>query len=294
MAEVTQANVISGLPEFTFRGLQAIPCASVETDGGHTQVARPYPYVDVEGHDNTGRNARVFRVKLYFVNTVLPNAFPGFWNDWKDALADGSSGPCVHPLYGAMRARVLTDSTPLVATVRSGLVVDVTFTETRDDPTDTLESAPIDLEIAADVATEECSAVGIEYPTGEGDSSLTESIGAIEGAITSASMSVNGLVNQTLGKVNSMMDSVESLTDPESFPAYDALATVYAGLLGIGKRIERLSPRATAKLVTQHNDSLDAIATRVGNTDQDIMALNPALVRSPTVPKGTTVTYYKS
>lgn len=293
MAEVTQANIIAGLPEFGFRGLTPIPCASVETDGGHTQVPLAYPYIDVEGHDNTGRNARTFRVKLYFVNTVLPNAFPGLWNDWKEALADGSAGDCVHPIYGPMRARVLTETTPLIASVRSGIVVDVTFTETRDDPTQALESAPIDLEIAADVAVEECDAVGIEYPTGEGEPSLGDDLAALSGAITSASMTVNGIANQVVGKLGAMFDQVEALTDPESWPAYDALATVYAGVLQIGKRVERLSPRATARLVLQNADSLDAIATRVRNSDQEIMALNPALVRAPVVPKGTTVIYYK-
>ncbi len=293
MAEVTQANVIAGLPEFTFRGLTPIPCASVETDGGHTQVPLAYPYLDVEGHDNTGRNARTFRVKLYFVNTVLPNAFPGLWNDWKDALADGTAGDCVHPIYGPLRARVLAESTPLIASVRAGIVVDVTFTETRDDPTATLEAAPIDLDIAADVATEECEAVGIEYPTGEGENTLGEDLDALSGAITSASMTVNGIANQVTGKLDNMFDQVEALTDPETWTAYDALATVYAGVLSLGKRIERLSPRATAKLVLQNADSLDAIAARVGNSDQEIMALNPALVRAPTVPKGATVIYYK-
>lgn len=293
MAEVTQANVIAGLPEFTFRGLTPIPCATIDTPFGHTQVARPYPYIDVEGHDNTGRNACTFTVKLYFVNTVLPNAFPGLWNDWKAALFDGSSDDCVHPVLGAMRARVMSGTIPLVATIRGGIVVDVTFTETRDDPTAVLGAAPIDLEIAADVATEEAEAVGITYPTGEGENTLSEDVGAVLGAISSATMSVNGLANQVVGKLDSMFEAVEALTDPSSFPAYDALATVYAGMLGIGKRIAKLSPRETATLVTQHQDTLDAIATRTGNTDADLMNLNPSLLRLPTVPKGATVTYYK-
>lgn len=291
--EVTQANIIAGLPEFTFRGLTPIPCATIETDTSHTQAPRPYPYVDVEGHDHTGRNARQFRVKLYFVNTVIPNAFPGLWNDWQIALDDGSSDDCIHPVYGTMRARVLQHSVPLVATVRGGIVVDVSFTETRDDPTATLETAPIDLQIAADVATEECEALGITYPTGEGENTLGEDLDALNGAITSGAMTVGGIANQVGGKVDSMFEDVEDVVNPESWPAYDALATVYANLLIIDKHAKKFDSREIAVVVLQTEDTIDAVATRFGNVDADIMKLNPALVRNPTIPKGTSVSYYK-
>jgi prophage DNA circulation protein len=294
MPEVLPANIIAGLPEMTFRGLDPVHCSLVDTDFGHDQAERPYPYVDVAGHDNTGRRSSVIAVRLYFVNTLgKPDVFPATWEDWRAALFDGSAGDLVHPLLGTIKARVMVGKAPLVATVRSGIVVDVTFTETRDDPTDAIEFAGLSLEVLAERVAEECEALGIEYPTGEGDSDLFEDVAALEGAWASLSMSANGLVNQTLGKLDNVFGAMESLTDPTTWPAYDAVVSLYAGILQQARRAERLSPRPTAKVTLQNPDTLDAIAARYGNTDAEIMGLNPALVRSPSVPKGAVVTYYK-
>src|SRR6516225_3627286 len=72
--------------------------------------------------------------KLYFHNTLEKDLYPLTWESWKQALFDGSSGDLIHPDLGTIRARVLKGSVRLVAESRAGVTVEVTFTETVDDP----------------------------------------------------------------------------------------------------------------------------------------------------------------
>ena len=126
---VVQSNAIAGLQEFQWRGLSA-PCSEVTFDFTHTHAPLVYPYVDDEGHDNTGRAAYRIQATLHFLNTVEPDLYPTRWRDWLPALLDGSPDDLIHPDVGAIRARVLTGSFTVAARERAGIVVRATWTST--------------------------------------------------------------------------------------------------------------------------------------------------------------------
>jgi hypothetical protein len=184
-------------------------------------------------------------------------------------------------------------SLDLTAQYRSGARVTVPWEESIEDLTEQpqFETASVDLGSAAKNADQQCAKFGISYPDGQGATSLFDMVNQIEGALFSLSLSVNGLLNRALGAVNFMFDAVEALNDPSTWPAADALLQTFNALRATADKIARAA-RTTAKTTTTAETTLDAFATSTGNTLQEIQGLNLFALRSPLVPKGTTLTYY--
>ncbi len=288
----TSADVLAALPLLTWRELTA-PVILAPIDFSHSQAERRYPYIDGAGHDNTGRDPLKFQVRLCFCETVEAGSFTGRWPAWREALFDGSSGPLDHPLLGKLRARVLTGHVDLKAEVRSGVFVDVTFTETLDDPSlpTAFTGADFALDQTTTAASEAAAQLGIYYPDGEATTTLAAAFKLLKGALFSASITVGAAISQVLGNVDAMIASVELLDDPGTWVALDLLTQVYAGLLDLKVRAERVVARAVGSLVVP-TTTLDAFATQQGNTLAEVMGLNVQALRSPIVPRGTTLFYY--
>ena len=289
----TPEIVIQGLPELSWRYKRA-PCEIAPIDFSHGQAERRYPYVDAAGHDWTGRDPSKFNVRLFFLNTVQPKSFPELWEDWRTALEDGSSGDLNHPILGIVRARVLSWHVDLKAQATAGIVVDVVFTETRDDLDTDLKYTPADvvLDAAVDAATTAASSFGINYPDGKNKLSLLQAFGAIKGSIFSAALTVNGAINSVMGNVATMIDAVDALDDPMAWPAYDLLTQVYSGLSDLKAAADAVAARSVAIEVCASDTTLDGFATAKGNTTAEIMSLNLSALNSPIVPRGTALRYY--
>lgn len=288
------ARAIYGLEPLTWRDMTA-QCELAPFDFAHSQAERRYPYVDGFGHDNTGRDSLRFTTRLYFLNTVEPGSFPDKWNAWRDALFDGSAGDLVHPVLGLVRARVMQGHVEYRAQTTAGVIVDVTFTETVDDPEVLFffDSPTVALDAAAKAADNAASDAGINYPTGDpgGATSIAGAVAQFEGAITSFGMSVSGYANMVAAQIDGMISVAEGLTDPTKWPAYDNLVTAWSSVKNVAAKTALVS-RATAQTKLSADMGLDAVASSVGNSLDDIINLNPSLVSKPTVPKGTTVTHY--
>ena len=289
------ARANQALPDLTWRGLPPAPCSLAPFDFGHTQAERRYPYLDSAGHDHTGRNPNRYTARLFFLNTVLPDSFPGLWNRWRVALFDGSSDWLVHPVLGMVRARVLEGRVELKAEVTSGVVVDVTWTDTIDDPNEALDFNPaeVSLEALAAQAGEDAAAVGIYYPDGTSSgTSLAGAVGQVTGEIFSAVTSVKGLGNQVVGNVEKMIGDVERLNDALALPAYDNLCALWGRLTDALQAGAAATARAIGVKKLASATTLDAFALATGNRLTDIMGLNLHALGSPIVRAGTELPYY--
>lgn len=304
------SDVLAGLPELSWRGLK-VACDVGAFDVEHRQAARAYAYVDGEGHDNTGRGAIPIPATLFFLDTVQADAMEQ-WNRWLPELLDGAAGNLVHPLLGPIRARVLRWRANVTALVRSGWAVDVTWLETIDDPTKSTIFALVDatLQATAEAAEEAADAYEISYPTGVATASgtrtgelpeqltgattttLTGAIAALHGELFAASLGVAGFAAQVAGKVATMVDQAEALTDPGAWVAVDLLQRVWLQLHDIAESAARLSPRPVAKRTIERDTALDAFAASVKNTIDDMAGLNPWALRFVKVPAGNTLSYY--
>jgi hypothetical protein len=292
-------DAIKLLPQITFDGLNPVPCESIGFSWSHSLPVRPYPYVDAEGHDWTGRRSAVMAVRLYFLNTLgleQPGIqlFPGVFNSWLARLLDGSSGNLEHPIFGNRRARVMEGSAPIAATVRSGVVVDVTFTETLDSPEQQLQftGSTVSAEASAFAATKAMAKVTNKYPRVKLKVDLLTAYNSIKGQINQRATSVTGKISQLRGVVVTAISDVEALQDPANINAVDNLLLFWDTLSNTAETVLRVGEGATKVHVLTAPISLDTFAASVGNSTTQIMNLNPGALRFPTVPAGVKLTYY--
>jgi prophage DNA circulation protein len=290
----TQADVISGLSELSFRGLPPVPCGDASYDFGHDQAERRYPYIDGAGHDNTGRTPIKFGATLYFVNTLEPDLYPTVWNQWRDGLLDGSSGQLDHPDLGVVRARVLSGSVKLSATNRAGIIVTVQWVETNDkvDQPAGFTGPSVDLRQAAQAADTGLDDLGIAPPVFFAGNQ-TSIFGAINDMLVALAVGLLAVavIVSIIGVIQSLEDQVSDLDYPQAWPVLYNLHLLEAGLHDLAANVAA-SNRPTGQIVNDRETTLDQIATKVGNTVVDLAVLNPTLLGKPNIKKGVSVTYY--
>lgn len=296
---ILPSEVVKGLPALTWRGLTA-PCEAAPFQFSHTQVPRPFPYRDSEGHNWTRRNPIQFTVKLHFNNTVETDAFPKLYNQWQDALFDGSSGKLKHPILGILTARVLGGDVELVAQNQAGVVVQVTFTETNDDPEnpDELSRPTVSTAAAAKAADKACQAAKIKYPkvVDPPVTDLEGFVGAIQGTIISVGLSVSGklsMIGKFKGMVDQMIDTVTLEDNVILWPALHNLQVLRDSLNEL-EELTKANSRPTASRTVTANTTLSEFAASVNNSLTDVIDLNPTLLARPSIPAGTTIRYFTS
>lgn len=290
-----KGDVLHRLPLLEWRGLSA-PCQAAPLEGSHRQSQRVVAYIDGWGHDHTGRDGYRMDARLFFVETIKKDDFTVLLKQWLAAVEDGTSGKFVHPVRGPMRARVIRWKLDVNAGNRGGAIMDVSWEETIDDfdAVSTLAAVNISPSALGAAAQAAASEYNVNYPDGQPETSLTEGIAAIDGAVTSLSLSVTGKLNQVMGSITDMVDRVDDLDDHEAYPAWDNLVMLWAQLEDTSERIESIVARPVGKRELQHPSTLDAFADATGNTIDEIMGLNLQHLNRPRLPAGTVLSYYTS
>lgn len=298
MADITPTNILNGLPPLEWRGLTAPPYDITPINVTQTQSERLFPYIDGAGHDHTGRDPIRMTARLHFINTLAleasPRLFPDLYEQWKDACLDGSAGDLRHPLLGPIRARVIDFAVDVNARQSiAGVTMTVTWVDTLDNPAEETEFQPLEnnitaLATAADSALEETD---IEFPTGTGDP-LADALQQVEGFITSTVNTVGGVVNQVSGQIEQLVDTIDAADNALNFPARDNLVQLYGALLDASDRLGAGTSRATSETTFPFATTLSAAASELGNTTNELMTLNLALLRSPSIPPNTPIKFY--
>ncbi len=293
-------SVISQLQPLRFDNLTPVPCKSAGFTWEHSLPERPYPYIDGDGHDHTGRRSLVMPVTLYFLNTLQLEVgdrvlFPAAYNNYIERFLDGRAGNLEHPIAGNRRARVKNGSVALSAEVRSGVIVDVTFVETLDEPEQQVPFADVTVSstVVAQAAQLACEEFGINYPDGEIDGlDLVSAVRSVIGQVGSTALQIEGRINQVQGAVVRMLDDAEALNDHNAYAAVDNLTLLWKSLKELKEHIPVKLQRAVGEATTQNPATLDKLARQHANDLQDIINLNPTLLENPLVPKGARYKYY--
>jgi len=290
-------DVIQKLPPFTWRGLTAPPYDDISFQFAHDLAQRPWPYVDGIGHEWTGRGAIGFSLHLLFVNTLGTDLFPGLWNDWREALFDGTAGDLSHPILGDFRAHVVDCQVEVVSSRKAGIAATVKFTETIEDPEvqNLLGPTEANIEALAAEADKGLAAANISYPTGQRTTSLLELIGAINGLVLSSRLKAQGMINQAVGIIGGLIDSVDDLNDHAAWATKGHLVSLHNGMTSLAKKAgdvvqERLG-RPVGIFVTPHPMTLNEVGSSVGNATGDLMGINASILKHPVLPAGTPVNY---
>jgi len=300
MSEIAEWNAIAALPELivtddTFGELPFVPYEIASVRFAHDQAERPYPYVDGAAHEHTGLQPLELTTRFHFLNTLVPGIFPNDWNTWWEALQDGAPKTMVHPLVGERLVVVMGGDVQLVAQVRSGVVVDVTWRTTILSPEDQVEFEPLQLTLqeAAAAADAAMGEIDIDFPSGQVATSFTELLAQLNSFTFLLELQVVGV----LGKVKQITSLAHDLVSAEPdlgharTAALDALVQLYALALQVEERAT-LGSRPTTTILTTSQTTFDALVGETGNTLEELMALNIGALASPVIPEGTMIKAY--
>jgi hypothetical protein len=324
------ANIKSELPELAWRGI-VVPARSASFKFAHIQARRPYPYLNVVAHEPVRRDSKVITTVLLFLNTLEADLYPDRFREWIAASEDKSAGDFYHPAIGYLRAVVLDVSVEVDEQTRAGVIVTATFEEDRADastppaetdvPPDAKEvarSADVQYEfVRALYPTDETAPLGtdpaivavgnaleanytaafanakLQYPTGGGPQTFVELFDAILGDALSDFIWLSGRFAQAAGVVEKVSDAVELIQDPLLWPATLALRETFRAFTGLAEKYGQ-GERPIAQYVAPREMPLDEVADATGANQDDLVSLNPNLLLTPWIPRGSAVKYYTS
>lgn len=291
----TPTNIITGLPGAMWRGLVDPPYDAANVSGGFDLSRGKFPFVNGYSHDNMGATETEFPFRFYFLNSLGEDLFPGLFREWSQAvILDGTPDKLLHPIFGEFDARVTKWDVELQAQRTAGVIFNVTWVNTILDPDEPqkFEGVPVNLQEVAAQADEDLNNLEIDFPTGETTTSLTDMIGQINGLAFSFKNRIDGIVNKALGLVESIIETVEALETHRKWAAEANLKALHRGMTLLKDASKRQPLRPTKLFFTPRPMSLDEIAGEVGNSLEDMVALNAALLSAPAVPLGTPVNYF--
>jgi hypothetical protein len=315
---MADADILTDLPLLFWQGLQAPPYDMLTGEWKNILAPRRVPYVNGELHDDVGRGSVPMGARLYFCNGLSGGPanvrlYPDYWEQWKPLLLSGAAGDLRHPVFGPLRARVEGGKFELRATVRSGIIVDVTWVETVEDPASNLDLADVSYQLPAGwlAAQADAAAAAFDvYPVSDlppelvavrygltlepgAVATLADIFDAIRPDILAGTLRALSLLTTLLADVVVMIDAIQALDTVYSYQALDALQAFYIALFDMRAGLSRTA-RTTAVYVPAGRTTLDAVAYRVGNTVREVMGLNIPLLRLSYVERGTPVTYFKA
>ena len=290
-------NAITDLPPMTFRGLTAPPYDMANFSGSFSLAEKRYPYIDGALYDNVGRDPIPMQFQLYFLNTLGEELFPDLFEKWVNGvILNGSAAELEHPILGPINAMPKSWSVELSAQATSGLVMNVTFVESIENPDNATSSIinieAVDVRDAAKAADADYSKLNLKWPDGARTTSLSNLVGQVEGFIFSNTLTAAGMIHQAVGFVGDLINIVDLKPTNANWALRNNLLATWNGLKEMGDKLSLGSERTVGERTYDISVSLDSVASEVGNTVGEIMTLNTALVGSPMVPAGTTIRYF--
>lgn len=295
--EVTPNSIIHGLPVAEWRGEVFPPYDVAGFSFSHRQAEASFFGIDESAHIWGGMNSTPMQFRLYFLNTLLPNAFPDKWSIWQELLFDGNPGKLKHPLRGKIDAVVMDGDVKLEAKTTAGVIVDVRFSSTLVDPNKAQSQAIIDVSVAAVAAAakDAIDNADLNFPSGEPVTDLFDILAQLDSFLYSLDLSMQGMLNQWEGKLSRFIDIIHGQSvGTKNWAAGTLLIQLWNICEDRRAMLTGGNARPTAHGVTASSTTIDAIARERGNTVGEIMGLNRSLLGSSYVPKGTSYLYYTS
>lgn len=312
---MSDARIIQTLPQGSWRGLLFPPHDTAPVGVKHRLAERKYPYIDVAGHDDVGADYSPMAFKLNFLNTTLRAAhsiqgrlYPDYYNRFLVQILDGGPGDLGHPLLGVVRARVESWHTEATINSQSGVILNITFVRTNENPGE--------LELAADLSLGDPSRLaatadakvapfGIRFSPGL----PAPMMGSIYGiyveeptlaqvwtalsARLSLDLSLVSAIASFIQGIIDMISALEALDDVLTWEALVALRRFWFWLDTAAMSLAQAN-RPTAQRVISSRTTLDAWARQTGMTLAQAMTLNVRFLRQPEIPAGSVLRFYRA
>lgn len=300
-------DIFEQLLAFQWREVE-VPVTSTTMSLAHDLVEHKYWGVDGARVEDTGLAPMRISASIPFINGIVPGKgekwsilYPNGMRAFLAACALRTTGILVHPEFGEIPCKCERLSLELSGDRRGGMMCEVSWVETLqdDDTPNPAGTSPVqDIELAAldlDASTADLRTLIPEFP--EYETSFADMMRGIQGIFDTATL----LSMTTAGKIKSVIYRAENIADSVD-RAKSALTW------GTTQKLERIKERAndlqanTLKaqgrdlvlyLVPGDTTLAGLLAQLPGAKLGDIIRLNPGLMTSAVIRKGTTVRYYK-
>lgn len=292
------------------------PVTNLTTEISKDLVLHKYPNRDSARVEDMGRNPFVIKATAVFVNNLKAgpqeNAYwgsktlyPDVYKEFLSTAFENTTGDLDHPFLGTIRCKLHSITPHLDATFRGGELVNCQWIETIDDDNisttlTTLKSASSDASTAANFINTSFEnnnpdpvKLGLSKQAGP---NLIKTLNQCKAAIDSA----NALNQSALHsfdnleyQCNSIISSCNRLNQ-----STNAVLKQQAYILKASAKDMRNQTSFATKFVTAIFNpntpmSWGSLSQFLGNTSDDLIKLNPTLVKKSYIKAGDKVTYYK-
>lgn len=306
-------DTFSQLREYKWRSI-AFPTTTFEVTLRHDLVQHKYPSKDGADVEAVGRAPLEFSAKIPFRNGIgggpsetwqqnRKPLYPDQFREFFKACADRETGVLEHPEFGKVVCRIENAKTVWDATRRDGVDVDVVWVETID--IESLESllaqpSPVSNAISNALALDDAiktrnPAVPKQDTTYKPDFADTmRGLQGISDQFQVLNARVAGKINSTLYRIDSLKSSVEKSADVKDWPILQAIENLKAAANDIRTELVRSNRKTVVFYVAPKDMTLGAVSNETGAAIGDLVVLNPRLVSSPVIERGTTIRYYRA
>lgn len=313
------ADQLNHLLPFSWKGIQ-FPVTNVVIDGTRDLAQHKYPNRDGARVEDMGRNPLIIKATGIFVNTIEPAAnekwpagglYPQVYGQLLSLYLDPTEGPktgtLVHPNIGNINCKLQSMVSSMDATFRGGELVNFVWVETiNDDKIDqTLDSLKSQLANATATASQLDNSInGLTNPDPKTlfpfltpqAPGLLDSMNQIKAIIDTSSLIAQsglGTVNSIIYKCNQITNSIQRANDTALAVINGLTFQLRAQLIELRKSLLVQTERTVGIFAVRIPMTLNAFAQQSGSDINDLMKLNPGLLKSPTIPAGVVIRFYK-
>lgn len=265
----------------------------------HAHAEHRYLFRDNELIESLGRKNPTYKYVIPFREDIAvgpwKNLFTSVYPDFLDACQDRTRGALVDPAHGALPAKCVSLREMLDVHKRDGVDVEVEFIR-----------APAEGDLIEDLGTQIRTLEGAQASAGAFDKAVAkipftqkappeptisplDAISAVTSQVSAAASKVTASLADAAFRVEKASAGIDSLKDATLQPALQQAARLRDALIGLEERTDPTGVRPLKKLSTKSDQTVSALATKLGMSIQDLVRLNPFLARTPLVQAGTDI-----
>lgn len=286
------------LPTIAWRGI-SFPISNLRTAFQQRIVQHEKPDRPGAKLEGTDRKAIMTTCTALFDNGLVFDTsantdqplFPDVHRQFMLACLDKTTGDLLHPIVGTIQAKCATFESAIDAGRRGGAHVQVSWIEHNDDSVSLGTPSPLSF---AAVSASALDTELVKFPTvgGNVNTSFTKLLFQIQAAADTVSLIEKrgaAIIPSVLRTLKQTNDALVSLGSATTHLARELIVQLAGALLAYQQSV---TVKATIKtFVTRIDTTFGAIATELGVPVQILVNLNPSLVSSPRIPRGTSVRY---
>lgn len=290
-------DVLAALPEFSWRGVE-YPLLRASHGFEHAQAETKLIYRNGQFIEQLGANVLWCKYTLSMREDIAVGSFAnlftvGLLKLFED-MQNPDPGDLVDPVYGDLLMVPRSFSDNLDPDKRDGSDVELEFRVYNELGEETqIAGASIEgLQGDTERLDDEVEAVtrAAQVPSPQPATDPLSAIAGVGAQLQRNRSRVQASLANTSSKLRKIENQIDELEDPLNG---DIIREARRLQVDAARLSEKAEPNRIVRRVTTNSaKSLTEVAVMVGATVEELITLNPSLVKSPTVPRGTSVTYY--